>query len=107
MATSYHVTLPEIEAPGCMREEVPLRNVEESTNRSAFETRVDCRLRKCKYWTHIWIRSHLRNEHTSYFVTDVYSVGTALAQCWKIGGTHIGVGISHIDTPPLAKMVCP
>jgi hypothetical protein len=107
MATSYHVTLPEIEAPGCMREEVPLRNVEESTSHSALETRVDSRLRKCKYWARMWIKSHLRTEHNWYFVAVVFCVGTALPPRCKIGGTHIGESISHIDTPPLAKIVCP
>jgi hypothetical protein len=40
MATSYHVTLPEIEALGCMREEVSLRNVEEPVYGPALVTRV-------------------------------------------------------------------
>ena len=51
MATSYHVTLPEIEALGCMREEVSLRNVEEPTGRSDSlgDTRVNCGHLYCKY----------------------------------------------------------
>ena len=51
MATSYHVTLREIEALGCMREEVPLRNVEEPTDRSHSlgDTRVICGHLYCKY----------------------------------------------------------
>lgn len=51
MATSYHVTLPEIEALACMREEVALRNVEESTDRSHShgDTRVNCGHLCCKY----------------------------------------------------------
>jgi len=69
MATSYHVTLPEIEALGCMREEVSLRNVEEPTDRqhSLGDTRVNCGHLYCKYldkntftdWTYLifsWCR---------------------------------------------------
>jgi len=52
---------------------------------------------KSRFWT----------ENMSNFVAAVCFIGIALPQCWKLGGSNIGVGISHVDTPPLAKMGCP
>jgi len=106
MATSYHVTLPEIEALGCMREEVSLRNVEEPTGRSDSlgDTRVNCGHLYCKYLDKITFTdsTYIIFRCCRFFFTCI-----SLPQCWKLRGSIIGVGISHIDTPPLAKMGCP
>ena len=55
----------------------------------------------------ITVKSHLWIENRACFVAAVFCICIALAQCWKLGGSNIGVDISHIDTPPLAKMGCP
>jgi hypothetical protein len=66
MATSYHVTLPEIETLGYMREEVSLRNVEEPTTApTALETRVSI---VGTFNVSTATKSHLRAGRIPYFV---------------------------------------
>jgi len=74
------------------------------TANTALETRVSI---VGTFTVSISTKTHLPTEHISYLVGAGFFICISLPQCWKLGGSNIGACISHIDTPPLAKMGCP